>query len=95
MSRTWTAADGREITDEMIDGWCDSYEKGEFPAGERTAGSVHYGRPPLSSGETVVISVKVPVGMKRAIEEKAKAEGVTTSAYARGALTDKLLAEAL
>ena len=28
---SWTAANGREITDEMIDRWRKSYEQGEFP----------------------------------------------------------------
>lgn len=89
--RKWVAANGQEITEEMIDGWCDAYERGEFPEGERTVGGVVHGRPPLSTGGTAVISVKVPVGMKRAVERKAKSEGMSTSAYARAALADKLL----
>ena len=28
---SWTAANGQEITDEMIDRWRKSYEQGEFP----------------------------------------------------------------
>ena len=31
MSRTWVAANGQEITEEMIDHWCDAYERGESP----------------------------------------------------------------
>lgn len=42
------APDGREITEEMIHRWCEPYEKGEFPEGERTVGSVVYGQPPVS-----------------------------------------------
>ena len=84
--RTWVAANGQEITEEMIDGWCDAYERGEFPEGERTVG-----RPPLSTEGTAVISIKVPIGMKRAVERKAKSAGMSTSAYARAALADKLL----
>lgn len=94
MSKTYVAANGQEITDEMIDRWCSAYEAGEFPAGERTVGEVVYGRPPLSSEGTAVISIKVPVGMKAALERKAKAEGVTMSAAARGAISDWLLATA-
>lgn len=40
MSRTYTAADGRTITDKMIDRWCEAYDKGEFPEGERAVGEV-------------------------------------------------------
>lgn len=46
---SWTAANGREITDEMIDRWRKSYEQGEFPEDERTVGGVIMGRPPLST----------------------------------------------
>lgn len=92
MTKTYIAANGQELTEDMINHWCEAYERGEFPEGERTAGRVVYGRPPLSSEGTATISVKVPIGMKKAIEEQAKAEGVSTSAYARSALADKLLA---
>lgn len=92
MSKTYIAANGQEITEEMIDRWCDAYEKGEFPEGERTVGPVVYGRPPMSSEGTAVLSIKVPIGMKRALEREAKIEGISTSAFARSALADKLLA---
>lgn len=92
MSKEYVAANGQVITDEMINRWCESYEKGEFPEGEKTVGKVVYGRPPLSSEGTVTLSVKVPIGMKVAIEQKAKEEGVGTSAFVRSALAAKLLA---
>jgi hypothetical protein len=91
MSRKWIAANGQEITEEMIDRWCSSYERGEFPEGEHSAGAVVHGRPPLSTEGTATISVKVPIGMKCAVEQKAKSAGMSTSAYARAALADKLL----
>lgn len=95
MSKSYKASNGREITEDMIDRWCESYEKGEFPKGERTVGSVVHGRPPLSEGEaTVTLSVKVPVGLKEAIEQNAKAKGVSPSAYVRSVLTESLLASA-
>ena len=40
---SWTAANGREITDEMIDRWRKSYEQGEFPEDGRTVGGVIMG----------------------------------------------------
>lgn len=86
-----SAVTGQEITDEMIDRWCEAYDKGEFPEGEYTEGGVRYGRPPLSNDPVAVLSVKMPSGMKKAIEQKAKAQGVTVSAYARNALADTLL----
>ena len=60
MSKTYIAANGQEITEEMIDRWCESYEKGEFPEGEHTVGSVVLGRPPLSSGEATVTLSEAP-----------------------------------
>ena len=52
-----------------------------------------YGRPPLSEGEaTVTLSVKVPAGLKEAIEQNAKAKGISPSAYVRSVLTESLLA---
>ena len=92
MSKAYTAANGQEITEEMIDRWCDAYERGEFPEGEHTVGEVVYGRPPLSSEGSAVLSIKVPISMKKAIERQAQKEGMTTSAYARSALADKLVA---
>lgn len=95
MSKSYKASNGQEITEDMIDCWCESYEKGEFPDGEHTVGSVVYGRPPLSEGEaTVTLSVKVPAGLKEAIEQNAKAKGVSPSAYVRSVLTESLLVSA-
>ena len=45
---SYIAANGQEITEAMIGSWCDAYERGEFPEGERTGGEVVLGRPPLS-----------------------------------------------
>lgn len=92
MSSGYVASNGQQLTEEMIERWCKSYEQGEFPEGERTVGRVVYGRPPLSTEGTAVISIKVPIGMKRAIEKEAEKEGVSISAYARSALAEKLLA---
>lgn len=46
MGKTYTAANGQVVTDEMIDAWCESYERGEFPDGEHTVGGIVHGRPP-------------------------------------------------
>lgn len=95
MSKTYTAVNGQELTEETINRWCDAYDKGEFPEGEHSAGSVVYGRPPLSGGEaTVTFSVKIPIGMKKAIEDQAKADGISSSAYVRNAIADSLIKSA-
>lgn len=88
---SYVAANGQEITEAMLDRWCDAYEQGEFPAGERTVGKVVMGRPPLSSGETVTLGIKVPSGMRAALASKAKQKGVTMSAYARDVLARDLM----
>jgi hypothetical protein len=91
MSKAYMAANGQEITEEMIDRWCDAYEKGEFPEGEHTVGAVVCGRPPLSYEGSSVLSVKIPIGMKRAIERKATSDGLSTSAYVRSVLVSDLV----
>ena len=48
---SYVAANGQEITEEMIDTWCAAYEKGEFPEGEHTTGEVVFGTHPLSTKE--------------------------------------------
>lgn len=42
---SYIAANGQEITEAMIGSWCNAYERGEFPEGERTVGEVVMGRP--------------------------------------------------
>lgn len=88
---TYKAANGQEITEEMIARWNESYDRGEFPAGERTVGTVVNGRPPLSSDKTVTIAVKVPLGMKKALIAKAERNGMTMSEYARSVFADDLM----
>ena len=89
---SYRAANGQEITEEMISRWCDAYEQGEFPAGERTVGGVVLGRPPLSADKTVTLNIKVPVGMKAALAKKAKKNGKTVSGYAREIIAEDLMA---
>ena len=89
---SYIAANGQEITEAMIVSWCDAYERGEFPEGERTVGEVVMGRPPLSAEKTVTLNVKVPVGMKATLAKRAKEHGTTTSAYVRGILANDILA---
>lgn len=84
-------ASGQLVTDEMIDVWCESLDRDEWPSDWVNVGDVVHGKPPIDSGESVVLSVKIPLGMKRAIENRAKDRGVSTSAVARELLEDGLL----
>lgn len=86
------AANGQLVTDEMIDTWCESLDRDKWPSDWVNVGDVVHGKPPVDSGESVVLSVKIPLGMKRAIEARAKSRGVSTSAAARELLEDGLLA---
>ena len=89
---SYIAANGQEITDALIDQWCEAYEQGEFPEGEHTVGGVVMGRPPLSMEKTVAFTIKMPVGMKAAIAKKAKENGKTASGYARDLIAEDLMA---
>ena len=86
------AANGQLVTDEMIDTWCESLDRDEWPSDWVNVGDVVHGKPPVESDSSVVLSVKIPVGMKRAIETRAENRGVSTSAVARGLLGNGLLA---
>jgi hypothetical protein len=85
------AADGQTVTDEMIARWSDALDRDEWPKGWRNVGGVVRGRPPLSVEGSTVLSVKVPTGLKMAIEREAKAEGVTSSELVRSMLASALL----
>ena len=61
----------------MIERWCEAYDRGEFPAGERTVGEVVVGRPPLSADKTVTLALKLPAGMKEIVVKRAQSQGVT------------------
>ncbi len=86
------AANGQLVTDEMIDAWSESLDHDEWPSSWENVGEVIHGKPPIDTDSNVVLSIKVPVGMKRAIENRAKNTGVSTSAAARKLLEDGLLA---
>ena len=98
------AENGKVVTDEMIADWESALERDEWPSGWVNVGEVvvdEHGVPgrgtvegklPKAAPETVTLSLKVPVAMKRALEKEAKAEGKSTGAYARGILADGLMA---
>lgn len=61
MSQKPIAPNGQEITDEMIDRWCEAYERGEFPEGEHSIGPVVMGQPQRSASLPLVAQDGKPV----------------------------------
>ena len=86
------AENGKVVTDDMIADWESALERDEWPRGWVNVGEIVEGRLPKTATETVTLSLKVPVAMKRALEKEAEAEGKSTGAYARGILADGLMA---
>ncbi len=86
------AENGKVVTDEMIADWESALERDDWPDGWVNVGEVVEGKLPKAAMDTVTLSLKVPVGMKRALEREAKLEGKSTGAYARGILADGLMA---
>lgn len=86
------AENGKVVTDEMIADWESALERDEWPTGWINVGDVVDGKLPKATTETVTLSLKVPVAMKRALEREAKAEGKSTGAYARSILAVGLMA---
>ena len=92
MGRHYITASGTEITEEMIDMWCEAYEKGELPEGDYFHGPVVYGMPPHSNEKSSVLQVSIPEGTKKDIEKKAQSEGISINSFVLGLLMDSLLA---
>lgn len=86
------AENGKVVTDQMIADWESALERDEWPKGWVNVGDVIDAKLPKSASETVTLSLKVSVAMKRALEKEAKAEGKSTGAYARGILAEGLMA---
>lgn len=86
------AENGKIVTDEMIAGWESALERDEWPSGWVNVGDIIDGKLPKGAPETVTLSLKVPAVMKRALEKKAKENGKSMGAYARGILADGLMA---
>ena len=81
----YSTVDGKSFTDHDIDSWCEHYDKGEFLPNSQTT-NVISGKPAHTAPKSATITIKVPVGMKVALNKKAEQQGVTTSAYIRSAL---------
>ncbi|MGV9183310.1 ribbon-helix-helix protein, CopG family [Arcanobacterium canis] len=83
--------DGFLITDEMLNRLENTYSGSEWPDGETNLGPVIEGGPrTLSDVKTATVSVKIPQGMKTALEKQARTHGQTLSELIRASLTHTL-----
>ena len=68
-------------TAEDLDAMAAPFEDGVWPEGRTTS----VGRPRLADEKTVTVTVKMPASELRAIDEKAKARGISRSQFIRDA----------
>ena len=81
----FVAEGGVPVTDELLDEWAEPWEKGELPG--KAAGYVASpGRPRLCDEPTKVVSIRLPVSVIKASDEKAKRHGQTRSQRMREAI---------
>ena len=84
--KKYEAVDGTAFTDDDINEWCEYYDRGEFPPGEHSTGEIVHSRPPKKESEQVTLTVKLPIGMRKALKNYAKEKGISTSALVRNQL---------
>lgn len=70
---------GKPVTDEMLDGWAEAFERGEWPKGR----TVVLGRPSLAPEEVKPVTFKLPVSIIAEIDAKAAGCGETRSEFIR------------
>ncbi|MDD7465263.1 MAG: hypothetical protein PUK59_03380 [Actinomycetaceae bacterium] len=88
----FTAVNGQIMTDDAMTELEAAYAAGEFPAGEHSVGDVIHGSPrSLSAEGMVVLSVKIPAAMKRAIQVQAEREHTTPSTLVRSLIARSLV----
>ena len=88
------AENGQMVTDEMIANWENALENDQWPADWVNVGGIVEGSLPKVAQETATLSLKVPVAMKKVLEEQAKNNGESTGAYVRGVLAQFLMTSA-
>lgn len=84
-------AEGRMVSDEMIETWAEALDRDEWPEGWANVGGIVDGAPPVRRERTVTLTVRVPPAVKMALEARAKETGETTSATARELLEEALV----
>lgn len=81
------AEGGHVVTNEMLDRWADDAERGHYHG---TRGDIVVGRPPLSDEELVTITFKMQPSVAKRMDESARREGITRSAFLRRAVEHEL-----
>lgn len=87
------AENGKVVTDEMINAIEASLDRDEWPDGWKNVGDVIEGHLP-SMAASSTLSVKVPAPMKMVLDAEAERAGISTSAYVRGVLAERLMGAA-
>lgn len=80
------AENGYPVTQADIDRWNEAYDKGELPKGYSFDGEVKQGRPRLFADGTSSLTVRIPVGLKNYVTNKASERGISVSDYVREVL---------
>ncbi|MCI5825227.1 MAG: hypothetical protein MR006_00990 [Arcanobacterium sp.] len=89
---SFTATNGQMMTDKMMADLESIYAAGEFPPDEYSVGEVIHGTPrSLSPEGSSVLSVKVPLAMKRAIQAEAERENTTPSTLVRSIIARHMI----
>ncbi len=83
--------DGKVVTEEMLDRWSEALDRDEWPDGEHNVGDIVVGCPPSSVEGSTVLSVKIPISIKRALESRAKTRGQSISEYVRTVIVEELV----
>lgn len=89
---TFTAINGQTVTDETMETLEQAYAQGTFPPTEKNLGYVINGSPRALSPEgSEILSVKIPVAMKRALTATAESQHISTSELVRSIITQHLV----
>ena len=90
VEKKFIAEGGTEVTDELLEKWAESWERGEIPG--RAAGFVAApGRPRISEEETQLVAFRLPVSIIKAVDRKAAENGENRSQRLREAVIADLL----
>lgn len=65
-------ADGRLVSDEMIETWAEALDNDEWPMGWANVGDIVEGAPPVRQECTVTLTVRVTPAVKMALEARSK-----------------------
>jgi hypothetical protein len=82
--KTYTTASGRELSDADIDAVAAEVASKDYDI--EAVKTRRRGRPPMGAGRAEVVPVRIDPELRAAVEERAKADKMTTSEVIREAL---------